>query len=150
MKTDRRERRVLHPHRLRHQGGRFATASGWLDADGENAQSALRSAEPIISPAWAPNGNQLAYVSFESRLSSSCTMWPPGKRRLVANFKGLQQCPGLVAGWQDDRRHADAVMAARSRLRWTPQMVSRAVWRSRALSTPNPLSPRRQVDVLRQ
>src|SRR5665647_205972 len=37
------------------------------DADGENAQSALASSEPIISPAWSSNGAQLAYVSFESR-----------------------------------------------------------------------------------
>lgn len=31
----------------------------WVaDADGENAQSALSSPEPIISPAWSPNGGQ--------------------------------------------------------------------------------------------
>jgi TolB protein len=41
----------------------------WVaDADGENAQSALASAEPIISPAWSPSGRQLAYVSFGSKM----------------------------------------------------------------------------------
>ncbi|MGH8034667.1 MAG: Tol-Pal system beta propeller repeat protein TolB, partial [Lysobacterales bacterium] len=35
----------------------------WVaDSDGEGAQSALTSPEPIISPAWSPNGAQLAYV----------------------------------------------------------------------------------------
>jgi TolB protein len=72
----------------------------WVaDADGENAQSALRSAEPIISPSWSPNGNQLAYVSFESRkpvvyVHDIAT----GKRRLVANFKGSNSAPA----WSPD------------------------------------------------
>ena len=35
------------------------------DADGEGAQDALASLQPIISPAWSPNGRELAYVSFE-------------------------------------------------------------------------------------
>jgi len=67
----------------------------WVaDADGEGAQSALNSAEPIISPSWAPNGQQLAYVSFESRkpvifVHDVAT----GKRRLVANFKGSNSAP---------------------------------------------------------
>ena len=64
------------------------------DADGEGAQSALTSPEPIISPAWSPDGSQLAYVSFESRkpviyahnVSS-------GKRRLIANFRGSNSAP---------------------------------------------------------
>ena len=36
------------------------------DADGQNPQVALRSREPVISPAWSPDGTRLAYVSFES------------------------------------------------------------------------------------
>src|SRR3546814_7818648 len=36
------------------------------DADGQNPQVALRSREPVISPAWSPDGSKLAYVSFES------------------------------------------------------------------------------------
>jgi len=72
----------------------------WVaDADGENALPALASAEPIISPAWSPDGNQLAYVSFESRkpvvyVHNVST----GKRRLIANFKGSNSAPA----WSPD------------------------------------------------
>ncbi len=74
----------------------------WVaDADGENAQSALTSPEPIISPAWSPNGSQLAYVSFESRkpvvyVHTVAT----GRRRLVANFRGSNSAPA----WAVDGR----------------------------------------------
>ena len=72
----------------------------WVsDADGENAQAALTSPEPIISPAWSPDGTQLAYVSFESRkpvvyVHNVST----GKRRLIANFKGSNSAPA----WSSD------------------------------------------------
>jgi TolB protein len=67
----------------------------WVaDADGENAQSALASPEPIISPAWSPNGAQLAYVSFESRKPVVYAHdVATGKRRLIANFRGSNSAP---------------------------------------------------------
>ncbi len=74
----------------------------WVaDSDGENAQSALASAEPIISPAWSANGRQLAYVSFESRkpvvyVHDVAT----GGRRLIANFRGSNSAPA----WAPDGR----------------------------------------------
>ncbi|HMA08808.1 MAG TPA: Tol-Pal system beta propeller repeat protein TolB [Ramlibacter sp.] len=74
----------------------------WVaDADGENAQSALASGEPIISPAWSASGTQLAYVSFESRkpvvyVHDVAT----GKRRLIANFRGSNSAPA----WSPDGR----------------------------------------------
>ena len=74
----------------------------WVaDSDGENAQSALSSPEPIISPAWSPTGGQLAYVSFESRkpvvyVHDVAT----GRRRLIANFRGSNSAPA----WSPDGR----------------------------------------------
>jgi TolB protein len=64
------------------------------DADGMGAQPALRSNEPIISPAWAPDGQRLAYVSFEAQkpivyIHTLAT----GQRRVVANFKGSNSAP---------------------------------------------------------
>nr|WP_240786988.1 Tol-Pal system beta propeller repeat protein TolB [Ramlibacter rhizophilus] len=67
----------------------------WVaDADGENAQSALASPEPIISPAWSPNGSQVAYVSFESRKPVVYVHdVSTGRRRLLANFRGSNSAP---------------------------------------------------------
>ena len=74
----------------------------WVaDADGENAQSALASSEPIISPAWSSNGAQLAYVSFESRKPVVYVHdVASGKRRLIANFRGSNSAPA----WSPDGR----------------------------------------------
>jgi TolB protein len=74
----------------------------WVaDSDGENAQSALASAEPIISPAWSANGAQLAYVSFESRKPVVYVHEvASGKRRLIANFRGSNSAPA----WSPDGR----------------------------------------------
>ena len=69
------------------------------DADGANPQSVVSSNEPIISPSWAPDGNRLAYVSFEKKkpivfvqsLSS-------GERKIISNFKGNNSAPA----WSPD------------------------------------------------
>lgn len=71
------------------------------DADGENAIAQLTNTEPIISPAWSPNGGQLAYVSFEARKPE---VWVfdmnTRARRLVAGFKGSNSGPS----WSPDGR----------------------------------------------
>ncbi len=67
----------------------------WVaDSDGENAQAALASPEPIISPVWSSDGGQLAYVSFESRKPVVYVHnVASGQRRLLANFRGSNSAP---------------------------------------------------------
>ena len=92
----------------------YVTKSGgsyrlWVaDADGENAQSALSSPEPIISPAWSPTGGQLAYVSFESRKPVVYVHEVAnGRRRLVANFRGSNSAPA----WSPDGKRLVATLS---------------------------------------
>lgn len=64
------------------------------DADGMNAATALRSREPIISPTWSPDGQRLAYVSFEQKKPIIYVhTLATGQRRVVANFKGSNSAP---------------------------------------------------------
>ncbi len=87
-------------------GGRYSL---WIaDSDGENAQSALSSPEPIISPSWSPSGAQLAYVSFELRKPVVYVHeLATGQRRAVANFKGSNSAPA----WSADGKSLAATLS---------------------------------------
>ncbi|PUA16973.1 Tol-Pal system beta propeller repeat protein TolB [Glaciimonas sp. PCH181] len=69
------------------------------DADGEGTQVALRSNEPIISPAWSPDGSKVAYVSFEQKKPVVYVQNLITKQRtVVANYKGSNSAPS----WSPD------------------------------------------------
>ncbi len=77
------------------------------DADGMNAQTALASREPIISPAWSPDGSSLAYVSFESKKPVVYVhSLASGRRHVAANFKGSNSAPA----WAPDGRKLAVVL----------------------------------------
>ncbi len=78
------------------------------DADGYGAQTVLASYEPIISPAWAPDGTRLAYVSFERKkpivyVQSLVT----GQRTVAANYKGSNSAPA----WSPDGKRLAVVLS---------------------------------------
>lgn len=66
------------------------------DSDGFNPQTVVRSREPLLSPAWSPDGKRLAYVSFE-RGNSTIYMQEisTGARDVLASFRGINGAPAF-------------------------------------------------------
>ncbi|MCE2943101.1 MAG: Tol-Pal system beta propeller repeat protein TolB [Xanthomonadaceae bacterium] len=66
------------------------------DADGFNPQTVVRSREPLLSPAWSPDGRRLAYVSFERGNSTIYIQeLTTGAREVVASFRGINGAPSF-------------------------------------------------------
>lgn len=75
-------------------GSRYALMVA--DADGYNPQTVVRSNEPLLSPAWSPDGRKLAYVSFERGNSSIYVQdITTGGRELVSSFRGINSGPAF-------------------------------------------------------
>ena len=78
------------------------------DADGFNAQSIIEYSEPIISPAWSPDGTQIAYVSFENKKPIVYVQTLATRaRKVVANFKGSNSAPA----WSPDGKRLAVVLS---------------------------------------
>jgi TolB protein len=66
------------------------------DADGENVRVAMEYIEPIMSPAWSPDGEWLAYVSFENRVAAVFVQrLRTGERRQVSARAGHNGAPAF-------------------------------------------------------
>ncbi|UYO74417.1 Tol-Pal system beta propeller repeat protein TolB [Halomonas qinghailakensis] len=71
------------------------------DADGRNSQQILTSDQPIMSPAWSPDGRKLAYVSFETeRPAIYIQDVSTGQRVQATSFEGINGAPT----WSPDGR----------------------------------------------
>ena len=71
------------------------------DSDGYSPQTILTSKHPLMSPSWSPDGRQVAYVSFENKVSEIFIQnVATGSRRKLAAFKGINGAPS----WSPDGR----------------------------------------------
>jgi TolB protein len=77
------------------------------DSDGYNEQVVLSQNEPIMSPAWSPDGSHLVYVSFET---GHATVYVQSlytnQRTVLANFRGSNSAPA----WSPDGKQMAIVL----------------------------------------
>ena len=69
------------------------------DTDGRDPQSVISSPEPIMSPAWSPDGKRIAYVSFENKTSAIFIQTlASGERQKISDAPGINGAPA----WSPD------------------------------------------------
>ena len=69
------------------------------DYDGARQSTLLQSREPILSPSYAPDGQRIAYVSFESGRPEIYVHYiQTGRRERITSFEGLNGAPA----WSPD------------------------------------------------
>lgn len=79
------------------------------DADGVSPQPMLASPRPIMSPAWAPDGIRIAYVSFEDRERSAIYIQNrvEGSRQKLISREGINGAPS----WSPDGKRLAVVLS---------------------------------------
>ncbi|HET9679197.1 MAG TPA: Tol-Pal system beta propeller repeat protein TolB, partial [Gammaproteobacteria bacterium] len=66
------------------------------DADGYNQQAILHSNAPLMSPSWGPEGERIAYVSFENEVAEVYIQnLRTGQRTLVTSRPGINGAPAF-------------------------------------------------------
>ncbi len=91
--------RIAYVTSTRTTDGRIQNQLKVADADGHNPQTIVTSREPLMSPAWSPDGQQLAYVAFARGRSM---IWvqniATGERHQIAAYPGINGAPA----WSPD------------------------------------------------
>ncbi len=78
------------------------------DSDGARPIVLLESREPVLAPNWSPDGQEIAYVSFETgRPAIYRQNLMTGSREQLTNFKGLNGSPA----WSPDGNNMAMVLS---------------------------------------
>ena len=78
------------------------------DYDGARTVTLLQSREPILTPSYAPDGQRIAYVSFESGRPEIFVHYiQTGRRERVTSFEGLNGAPA----WSPDGKRLAFVLS---------------------------------------
>ncbi len=86
--------RLLYVSVTRNPAGKDFYRLTIADSDGSRPIVLLESREPILGPSWSPDGDEVAYVSFEtSRPAIYRQNLRTGAREQLTNFKGLNNSP---------------------------------------------------------
>ncbi|WP_308363608.1 MULTISPECIES: Tol-Pal system beta propeller repeat protein TolB [unclassified Microbulbifer] len=76
------------------RGGQPSYALMQSDIDGARTREIRRFSAPVMSPMWSPDGQEVAYVSFETgRPAIFRENLRTGARQQLTNFKGLNSSP---------------------------------------------------------
>jgi TolB protein len=100
--------KLLYISAVKRGGSNFTYRLLTSDADGHRERVVLSQDQPIMSPSWAPDGERIAYVSFEtSRPAIFMHNLRTNQRTQLTNFKGLNSSPA----WSPDGKRLAVVLS---------------------------------------